>query len=168
MAVSGIAGVYEGDISKIRDAVAVSGITGVTVDTTTVQRLSARRVSVQLDYDGTDFDTDSSLTFTIISEAIANHNGNKLTTEITCHRNRRSCCCISGITIDRGDAGWGALLPCPLRVQFMSRTFPKSEMRWRYPVSGVTVDTTTVQRLSARRVSVQLDYDGTDFDTDLH
>ncbi len=72
---------FEQDISTIRDAVLVSGINGVTIDTATVQRLSDRKITVELDYDGTDFIRDTALTFTLTSKAIANHNG-ELTTEI--------------------------------------------------------------------------------------
>ena len=47
---------YEQDISKIREAVTVSGITGVTIDTTTVQRISDTEITLALTFDGTDFD----------------------------------------------------------------------------------------------------------------
>ena len=77
--ITGVA--FEQDISKIRDAVTVAGIDGVTVDTATVQRLSDRKIQVELDYDGTDFIRDTALTLTLTSKAIANHNG-EVTTEI--------------------------------------------------------------------------------------
>ena len=81
------AAAFEQDLSKIRDAVLVSGIDGVTIDTATVQRLSDRRIQVELDYDGTDFIRDTALTLTLTSKAIANHNG-EVTTEIPVTANR--------------------------------------------------------------------------------
>ena len=81
--------VYEQDISKIRDAVSVSGIDGVTVDTTTAQRVSDRRRQIELDFDGTDFFRDTALTFTLTLKAIADHTG-ELTTEISVSADRNA------------------------------------------------------------------------------
>ena len=78
---------FEEDIAKIRDAVTVTGITGVTIDTATAQRLNERKITFELDYDGTDLIRDTTLTFTITSEGIANHNG-EVTTEIPVTANR--------------------------------------------------------------------------------
>ena len=76
------------DISTIRNAVMVSGINGVAVDTATVQRLSDRKIMVDLDFDGTDFVRDSALTFSVASGAITNYKGTALTTEIPVTANR--------------------------------------------------------------------------------
>ena len=75
------------DIAKIRDAVLVTGVDGVTIDTATAERLNDRKITVELDYDGTDLIRDTTLTFTITSEGIANHNG-EVTTEIPVTANR--------------------------------------------------------------------------------
>ena len=74
--------VYEQDISKIRDAVTVYGITGVTIDTAKVQRLSDREITIELDFDGTDFYSDTPLTFSIDAGAIKNYKGTALLDEI--------------------------------------------------------------------------------------
>ena len=47
---------YEADVATIRDAVMVSGINGVTIDTATLQRLSDTEITIELDFDNTDFD----------------------------------------------------------------------------------------------------------------
>ena len=73
---------FEQDISKIREAVTVSGINGVTLDTTTLQRLNNRKVTVELKFDGTDLFTNASLLFNVAASAITNHKGNPLTAEI--------------------------------------------------------------------------------------
>ena len=141
----------------------VSGITGVTVNTSRVRRLSDRRVSVQLYYDGTDFDTDSSLTFTIISEAIANHNGNKLTTEIpvTAIVEVVAASVVSPLTEETLD---GSIVTLTLTGAVYEQDI--SKIRDAVTVSGingVTVDTTTVRRLGDTIVAIELDYDDTDF-----
>ena len=79
---------YESAVSTIRDAVTVSGINGVTVDTTSVQRLSDTEITVELDFDGTDFVQDRALTFSVDAGAIADYAGDALTAEIPVTANR--------------------------------------------------------------------------------
>ena len=58
------------------DAVSVSGIDGVTFDDwwdDAVVRISDTEIAVHLAFDGTDFDTDATLTFTV-GAGIANYN----------------------------------------------------------------------------------------------
>ena len=59
---------------EIGDAMSVSGIDGVTFERWDVERLSDTEVAVKLEFDGTDFDTDATLTFTMESDAIAGYN----------------------------------------------------------------------------------------------
>ena len=73
---------YESAVSTIRDAVTVSGINGVTIDTASVQRLSDTEITVELDFDGTDFDTDTALIFSMGAGAIADYAGDAFTAEI--------------------------------------------------------------------------------------
>ena len=75
-------GTYERSIFDIRDAVIVSGIPGVTVGTFGVRRVSDTEVTVELEFDGTDFDTDATLTYSVGADAIANYNGPLLTAQI--------------------------------------------------------------------------------------
>ena len=70
---------YELSASDIRDAVAVSGIDGVTFG---VERVSDTEITVKLEFNGTDFDTDATLTFTVGADALAGYNGSPLTTQI--------------------------------------------------------------------------------------
>ena len=56
----------------IRDAVSVSGIDGVTVaEYGALDRVSDTVATVELKFDGTDFDTDATLTFTVGADAIS-------------------------------------------------------------------------------------------------
>ncbi|MXZ81019.1 MAG: cadherin repeat domain-containing protein, partial [Gammaproteobacteria bacterium] len=57
-------GVYESQYT-VGNSVTVSGITGVTVNRFNVERRSDTQVNVELIFDGTDFDTDATLTFTV-------------------------------------------------------------------------------------------------------
>ena len=65
-------GPYVRSISDIRDAVLIYGIRGVSVDRIT--RVSDTKITVVLNFDGTDFDTDATLTCLVRANAIADYN----------------------------------------------------------------------------------------------
>ena len=58
------------DWYNLGNAVSVSGIEGITISRWDVKRVSDTVATVELDFDGTDFDTDATLTLTVGSEAI--------------------------------------------------------------------------------------------------
>ena len=153
---------FEQDISKIQEAVTVSGINGLTIDTTTLQRTSDRKVTVDLDYDGTDFDTDTPLAFSLASEAIANHN-EELSTElpVTAIVEAVSASVVSPLIEGTLD---GSIVTLNLTGLVYEQDISKiREAVTLSGINGVTVDTATVQRLGDRIVVVELDYDDTDF-----
>ncbi len=71
---------YDQSLSTISNAITVSGIVGVTVGT--VRRVNDTEVTVTLAFDGTDFDTDATLTFSVGADAIANYDGSALTAQV--------------------------------------------------------------------------------------
>ena len=74
---------YERSTSQIRDAVTVSGINGVTKPWHEPDRESNTEITLELEFDGTDFDTNSTLTFIVGAGAIAGYNGPALTTQLS-------------------------------------------------------------------------------------
>ena len=72
---------YEGFLFDVRDAVSVSGIDGVSISRFGINRVSNIEGEVRLSFDGTDFDTDGVLTFTVGADAIAGY-GDALTAQI--------------------------------------------------------------------------------------
>ena len=72
---------YARSIFDIRDAVAVAGIDGVTIPWHQPYRESDTEITVELEFSG-NINTDSTLTFTVGADAIANYNGSALTAEI--------------------------------------------------------------------------------------
>ena len=79
---------YERSIWKIRDAVTVSGIDAVTIPWNQPRRTSDTEITVELEFDG-NIDTDSTLTFTVGTDAIANYNGGCAYGADNCHRSCR-------------------------------------------------------------------------------
>ena len=73
---------YVSSFSNIRNEVSVTGIEGVTFDDFfDVDRVNDNEVAVELSFDGTDFDIDSTLTFTVGAEAISGY-GEALTAQL--------------------------------------------------------------------------------------
>ena len=72
---------YQQDLSAIRAAVTVSGIPGVTVDRSEINRVGDTVVTVKLGFSG-DLAADGTLTFMVGAGAIANYDGPALTVEI--------------------------------------------------------------------------------------
>ena len=156
---------YERSIFDIRDAVTVSaGITGVTVGTFGVRRVSDTEVTVELEFDGTDFDTTSTLTFTVGAEAIAGYNGPALTTQISVTAVAESVVASTATPLTE-DTLDGSVVTLTLS----GRTYERSTFRIRDAVtvsgiSGVTVGTFDIDRVSDTEVTVELTFSG-DFDT---
>ena len=74
-------GVYESQYT-VGNSVTVSGIPGATVNRFNVERLNDTQVNVELIFDGTDFDTDATLTFTVEADAVTGYNGTTLTAQL--------------------------------------------------------------------------------------
>ena len=157
---------YSPDITKIRDALTVSGITGVAIDTTTAQRLSDTEITIELDFDGTDFDTDTALIFSVGAGAIVDYTEEAFTGEIS-------------VTALKEVLSASAVLPLTeatlngstVELTMTGATFEEDIAKIRDAVTvtgidGVTIDTATAERLSDRKITVGLDYDGTDFSRD--
>ena len=74
-------GTYERSSFRIRDAIILSGISGVTVGTFGVNRITDTEITVELEFSG-NFDTNAILTFTVEAGAIANYSGAAFTAQV--------------------------------------------------------------------------------------
>ena len=149
--------------------VTVSGITGVTVSTFDVERISDTEVNLKLIFDGTDFDTNAMLTFTVGADAVMRYNGAALVAQLPVS------------AVEERHPIITAFAPRPLTevnlngsvvtLTLSSGVYAKSiaNIRWALQVSGiagVTFRQLDVIRLSDTQVTVKLAFDGTNFDTD--
>ena len=105
-------GDYEQADSDIRGAVAVSGIDGVTFG---IERVSDTEITVKLEFNGTDFDTDATLTFTVGADALAGYNGSPLTTQIAVAAG--TAYQLTKISGDEQQGVFGSTLASPLVVE---------------------------------------------------
>ena len=159
-------GTYESSSSRIRNAVTVStGITGVTVRNFDIDRVSDTEVTVELTFDGTDFDTNSTITFTVGAGAIADYDGTDLTSQVSVPAVAESVVASTATPLTEA-----TLDESVVTLTLNGRTFERSSSRVRGAVSvsgisGVTVGTFDIDRVSDTQVTVELMFDGTDFDT---
>ncbi len=154
-------GTYERSSFSIRDAVTVStSISGVTVRTSDIDRVSDAQVTVELTFDGTDFDTNSTITFTVGAGAIANYSGSAFTAQIPVTSGSESLVASTDAPITEATLD-GSVVTLTLS----GRTFERSSFRIRDAVtvsgiSGVTVGTFGIDRVSDTEVTVELEFGG--------
>ncbi|MYE87715.1 leucine-rich repeat protein, partial [Candidatus Poribacteria bacterium] len=101
---------YEQNLSNIRNAVTVSGIAGVSVGA--VRRGSKTEVTVDLAFDGTDFDADGILIFTVGAGAIAGYDGPELTAQVS----------VTAIQFNLSIPAGISLIHVPLKVTAVNRS----------------------------------------------
>ena len=156
---------YESSIVTIRNAVAVSGITGVTVATGGVSRVSDTVITVPLAFDGTNLAPNATLTFTVAAGAIAGYSGPAVTVPLRVTALTESVVASTVTPLTEATLD-GSVVTLTLN----GATYASSIVTIRNAVAvsgipGVTVATSDVSRVNDTKVTVELTFNGTDFDT---
>ena len=151
---------YERSSFSVRRAVTISGISGVTVGSFGVRRVSDTEVTVELEFDGTDFDTDATLTFTVGADAIAGYSGPAFTDQIPVTANTESVLASTAAPLTES-----TLDESVVTLTLSGRTYERSSFRIRDAItvsgiSGVTVGTFGVRRASDTEVTIELEFNG--------
>ena len=159
--------VYEQSGFSIRDAVTLSGIDGVTVGTFDVDRVSDTQVTVELTFDGTDFDTDATLTITVEAGAIAGYDGSAFTAQIPVTAGMESLVASTAVPLTESTLDESIVM-----LTLNGGIYERSSFRIRDAVmlsgiAGVTVGTFGIDRVSDTEITVELEFDGS-FQTDTH
>ena len=153
---------YEGWLS---DPVTASGIPGVTVRPSDIDRVSDTELRAELTFDGTDFDTDATLTFTVKADAIANYNDSALTATAPVTAGTESVVASPGAPLTEATLN-GSTVTLTLTGGVYESRYTVGNNVTVSGVAGVTVNRFNVARVSDTQVTVELIFDGTDFDTD--
>ena len=161
-------GVYESQYT-VGNSVTVSGITGTTVNRFNVERLSDTQVNLELIFDGTDFDTDATLTFTVGADALTGYNGTALTAQLPVSAVVEALPIITAYATH--PLTEATLNESIVTLTLSSGVYTQSSADISSAVqvseiAGVTFLRSDVVRVSDTRVTVRLTFDGTDFDTD--
>ena len=153
--------VYE---SWLNDAVTVTGVAGLTIKPFNITRKSNTQLAVQLTFDGTDFDTNATLTFSVKADAIASYDGPALTATVVVAAVTESVNASSGtplteVTLNRD------VVTLTLSGRIYESPHTVGNNVTVSGVTGVTVNRFNVERISDTQVTIKLMFDGTDFDT---
>ena len=155
-----------GGRTDIRDALTISGITGITFHWTDIEDVSDTEITIKLTFTGS-INKDSTLIFTLEPKAIQNYNGPALTAEIP----------ISP-TVEVTDGLVASALPLTAAnlhgsIVMLILKGKRYETNWNFVSGNVTVagiDGVTFRRHNVKRVSdtlvtIQLEFNG-NIDTD--
>ena len=155
-------GTYERSSFRIRDAVMVSGIDGVTVDIFGVDRVSDTEATVELEFTG-NIDANDTLTFTVGAGAIADYSGNALTATVPVTAVEESLVASTQFPLTEVNLH-GSIITLTLTGRNFEQWLPSDAVTVS-GIDGVTFDSWDVDRISDTEVTVELTFDG-DFDTD--
>ena len=157
-------GTYEHSSFRIGDAITLSGISGVTVGTFGVDRVSDTQVTVELEFNG-DFDTDATLTFAVGADAIANYSGSAFTAQIPVSASTESLVVSTAAPLTEATLE-GSIITLTLSGrQFVDEWYIGDAITLS-GIDGVTFDDFWgLDRVSDTVVTIELTFNGA-FDTD--
>ena len=141
-----------------KGVVSVSGITGVSIASWGVRRVSDTEITVKLEFAG-NIDTDGTLTFTVGADAITSYDGSTLTAKIPVSASREWVVASSAVPLTEATLD-GSVVTLTLSGQVYG---PYYDIRDEVSVSGiagVSVARFGVDRISDVEVAVKLEYDG--------
>ena len=147
----------------IDDAVTVSGIDGVTVESRDIDRISDTEVTVELTFNG-NIDTDATLTFTLGADGIAEYTGNALTAIVPVTAIQESLVASTGSPLTET-----TLHERVVTLTLSGRTYGRSgdidDAVTVSGIDGITVKSWDIDRINDTEVTVELTFNG-NIDTD--
>ena len=146
------------------DAVTVSGIEGAAFRSRGKKRVSGTELTVELEFDGTDFDTDATLTFTVSAEAIVGYN-EALTAQIPVTAIEESLVASTVSPLTEITLHGSAVTLTLTGRNYEQYAFKIAEALTVSGIDGVTFESWDVDRISDTEAVVELTFNG-DFDTD--
>ena len=147
-------------VHNVRSHVKVSGIAGVTVSSSNVKRVSDTAVTVELDFNG-NINTASTLTFTVYEGAIENYKGPALTAELPVFGGDEYVVASTTSPLTEATLN-GSIVTLTLRGRTFSDSIGGSLSV--SGISGVSLNSSKVKRVSDTEITVPLNFDGSDFD----
>ena len=156
---------YSSSTWDIRDGVSVSGIQGVTKPWNQPERKSDTELTIELEFDGTDFDSTATLTFTVEGDAIAGYNGSALTTEITVIAMTESVVASSASPLREATLDGSVVTLTISGAEYTGFIWDIRDAVSVSGISGVTMPWNQPERKSDTQITIELEFDG-DMTTD--
>ena len=154
---------YERSIFDLRDAVAVSGVDGVTYHWFDLDRISSTKITVELKFNG-NIDTDATLTFTVGADALAGYNGPALMTQLPVTAGQESVVATTDAPLTESTLD-GSVVTLTLTGGIYERYWIDDDVEVS-GIDGVTFDGFfDLDRISDTVITVELEFNG-NIDTD--
>ena len=153
---------FASSIFDIRRAVSVSGIDGVTIPWHQPDRKSDTQITIELEFDG-DIDTDSTLIFTVGTDAIAGYNGTALTAQVPVTGGQESIVASTVAPLTETTLNQSIITLTLSGRNYARSSFDIERALTITGIDGLTID--DVDRISNTVVTVELAFNG-DIDTD--
>ena len=150
---------FERSYFRIRDAVTVSGVDGVSIGIFGIDRVSDTQITVELDFNG-DFDTDATLTFTVDTHAVLTYNGEALTTQLPVIAGQESVVASTEAPLTEATLEGSVVTLTLSGAIFASSIFDIGAGVSFTGIEGVTIGTFGLDRVSDTEVTIELDYEG--------
>ena len=157
-------GAYERSSFRIRDAITLSGISGVAVGTFGVDRISDTEITVELEFNG-DFDTNATLIFTVGAGAIANYSGTAFTAQVPVSASTESLVASTTAPLTEATLDESVVTLTLSGRAYESSSYTVARAITVSGIDGVTFRAYDVDRVSDTEVTVELTFDG-NFQTD--
>ena len=141
-----------------KGVVSVSGITGVSIASWGVRRVSDTEITVKLEFAG-NIDTDSTLTFTVGADAITNYDGSALTAKIPVSASREWVVASSAVPLTAATLD-GSVVTLTLSGQVYGPSYDIRDEVSVSGIAGVSIASWGVDRISDVEIGVELEYDG--------
>ncbi len=157
-------GTYESSSWRIREAVTVSGITGVTVDTFDVDRVNDIKITVELTYAG-NINSNGTLTFTVDSDGIKDYDGAALTAQIQVTANTESVAASTPSPLKEATLDGSVVTLTLSGAKYAESIWDIREAVSVSGIDGVTIPWHQPRRKSDTQITIELEFDG-DMTTD--
>ena len=158
-------GTFERSKFIIRDAITLSGIAGVTVDTFGVDRVSDTQATVELEYDG-NMIANSTLTISLGAGAIKDYDGAALTAQISVSAVTESITASTDVPLTEATLDESVVTLTLNGAKYERSKWDIADAVKVAGIRGVTLGRSTrVNRVSDTEATVELEFDGTDFDS---
>lgn len=143
--------------------VMVSGIRGVTIQSSNVNHINRSDMTITLGFSG-DFDTDATLTFTLDADAIEAYDGSSLTADVHVPAVKESLDASTTRSLTEENLDGSAII---LTLDGRSyEQWTRGSVVSVSSIRGATIELSHLRRVSDSKVCVELEFSG-DFDTDV-
>ena len=157
-------GTFERSSFSIRNAITLSGITGVTLESFGGKRISDTQATIALEYEG-NMTVNGPLTISVGAGAIVDYTGATLTAQIPVTANTESVVASAASQLTEATLDGGVVTLTLNNAKYARSIFDIRDAVSVSGINGVTKPWNQPKRENDTEVTIKLEFDGTDFDS---